>query len=79
MNIHSSVIATGSQNDVYILARIDPIKQKYRLVKVNPVVGIVDFDIYQELMSKPKQKVMKLRKGTDNDLIIADERIIPFG
>lgn len=65
-------------NDVYILARIDPKRQKYHLVKVHPVLEFVEYDVMEELLQQPKQKVMKMRRGSDTAISPTDETHIPF-
>jgi hypothetical protein len=65
-------------NDVYVLARTDPRRQKYHLVKVHPVLEFVEYDVMGELFSQPNQRVMKMGRGSDTAIKQTDETYIPF-
>lgn len=75
---HDSLKSVSTPNDVYVLARIDPEKQKYQLVKVHPQLELVEYDIKEELFSRPKQKVLKMERGATPYLKPTDEIHIPF-
>lgn len=77
-DIHQSLKGVSLSNDVYVLARIDPKKQVYHLVKVHPDLELVEFDIREELFSRPKQKVLKMGRGANPAIKPTDEIHIPF-
>src|SRR3990167_676906 len=77
-DIHQSLKHLGIPNQVYILARIDPLEHKYQLVEVNPNLGLVEYDVQQELYSKPRQKILKMERGATPYLRPNGETHIPF-
>lgn len=78
MQVHQSLKELNHPNEVFILARTDPVKHIYQLVQVNPVIGIEEYDVQEELFSKPKQKVIKMEKGSTPYLKPNGETHIPF-
>lgn len=78
MEVHQSLKELNHPNEVFILARVDPVKHKYQLVQVNPVIGIEEYDVQEELFSKPKQKVLKMAQGSTPHLTPNGETHIPF-
>jgi len=76
--VYESLRELDHPNEVFILARVDPIQHKYQLVQVNPVIGIEEYDVEEELFSNPKQKVLKMEKGGTPYLRPNGETHIPF-
>jgi hypothetical protein len=76
--VYESLNDNPIPNDVYVLARVDTEKQKYQLAKIHPTLEIVEFDVMDELFSRPKQKVLKLRRGTAPVMEELDEINFPF-
>lgn len=78
VEVHEALKDVDTQNDVYVLARIDPIEQRYQLVKVHPTLEIVEFDVQEELLGGPSRRVLKMRPGTNTEFSFSDEKHIPF-
>lgn len=78
MQVYQSLKELNHPNEVFILARIDPTKHIYQLVQVNPVIGIEEYDVQEELFSSPRQKVLKMENGSSPDLKPNGETHIPF-
>lgn len=76
--VYESLRKLNHPNEVFILARIDPVKHRYHLVQVNPVIDIEKFDIHDELFSRPSQKILKMKKGGCPYLRPNGEKHIPF-
>ena len=76
--IYDSLKDVATPNDAYVLARTDPIKRKYQLVKVHPNLSMVEYDVMEELQSRPPQKVMKPKRGYNAATEVLDETHIPF-
>lgn len=76
--VYESLKDNPIPNDVYVLARVDAEKQKYQLVKVHPILEIVEFDVMDELFSRPKQKVLKPKRGATPVMEELDEINLPF-
>jgi len=76
--VYRSLKELNHPNEVFVLARVDPAKHKYQLAQVNPVIGIEEYDVEEELFSNPKQRVLKMESGSTSFLKPNGETHIPF-
>ena len=78
-DVHNSLKASASKNDVYVLARINPIEQEYLIGKVHPKLeSFLTYDVKTELFSRPKQRPLKLSRNSKDELVHTDEISLPF-
>ncbi|MDB5166913.1 MAG: hypothetical protein JWN26_58 [Candidatus Saccharibacteria bacterium] len=76
--VRKALKGVGIPNDVFVLARVDPVDHKYQLVKVHPTLEFVEFNVNTELNSAPSQKVLKMTPGSVVEYRELKEEHIPF-